>query len=545
MKTYRINEFKVKYDESQEIDNLKGLFISFLRLKANEASGIAAFSIYKKSVDARKKPDIYYTYSFIFSFNEALISGTRIKEILKRNKNISEYSDTPYSFPYSFAAKATPEYRPVVVGAGPAGLFCAYYLSLYNLKPIIIERGEDCDKRTQTVNDFLENGHLNTDSNVQFGEGGAGTFSDGKLNTGVKDKYGRIRRVLEIFVENGAPANILYDAKPHIGTDILKNVVKNIRNKIISGGGEFLFNSRLDDILVNNNPDKPHSLVIYDISSKKTITVLSKCICLAMGHSARDTFRMLNKRGILLENKPFAVGFRVIHSQEMINNSMYGSANHLLLPAADYKLTYRANDQRGVYSFCMCPGGFVINGSSENNRTCVNGMSYSARDGKFANSAIIMTIDNRDFGDKLFGSMEFQETIEGNAFRLGNGSIPVQRLCDFKEGAEKVFAVPDCIKGQYKCASLTELLPEYLTQDFIESFSHFGRIIEGFDSDDTIIAGVEARTSSPVKILRDDDYMCNIKGIFPCGEGAGYAGGIISAAVDGVKVAERICKVYN
>lgn len=496
-------------------------------------SHIRDFIIKKQSLDARNKNEIYFVY-------EVDVSLDNEKEILKKNKNSDIFLSPNEEYYFVDTGKEILEKRPVIVGSGPAGLFTAYLLAEHHYKPIIIERGEIVEDRIKTVNTFWETGILNTESNVQFGEGGAGTFSDGKLNTLVNDKEYRGKKVLEIFVSCGAPEEILYSYKPHIGTDILVDVVKNMRNKIIKMGGEFLYNTCLTDIEIENN-----KLVSIEVNHKEKIAC--DILVLALGHSSRDTFKMLLEHNINMESKPFAVGLRVEHNQDMINKSQYGEKYKDLLGSASYKLTYKASNQRGVYSFCMCPGGYVVNASSEKNRLAINGMSNYKRDSKNANSAIIVTVFPRDFGNSPLDGMKFQQELEEKAYQLGNGNIPVQLLGDFMKNrnSSSFQTVEPIFKGKYQFANLNELLPGEICLALKEAFPYFGKKIVGFDQEDTILAGIESRTSSPVRIIRNEKFESNINGIYPCGEGAGYAGGITSAAMDGIKVAEAIAKKYQ
>ena len=545
----KINQFKIHITQNLNEKHLIKKLSDKLKIDTDE---IICFKILKKSLDARKKPELFYTYSFAFD-----LKSEKIKKSLLNNKkyDISIYKENLYYFPSGIEReKVKEEQRPVIIGAGPAGLLCAYFLSENGYKPILIERGEDVDNRIKTVNEFWNNNKLNSNSNIQFGEGGAGTFSDGKLQTGVKDNSGRIKKVLEIFVENGANDNILYESKPHIGTDMLTTVVKNIRKKIIDNGGEVRFDSLLTGFSYVNC--QLTELVIKDLKSNKDYTLKTSRMILAIGHSSRDTFKLLNKNSVNMQSKPFAVGFRVIHPQKSINESQYGSDYPDFLPAADYKLTYKAKDGRGVYSFCMCPGGYVVNASSIEGKVCVNGMSYSDRDSLYANSAIIITIDNSVYGNDLFSGMNFQEELETKTFELCHGLIPIQTLGDYKESLTNScksidntspvnIELSNGIKGGYNFTDISNILPSYLANDIAEAFEHFGKIIDGYNNNDTILAAIETRTSSPLKILRDESFQSNIKGIYPCGEGAGYAGGIISAAVDGIKVAEKVAMSYN
>lgn len=491
--------------------------------------------ILKKSIDSRDKNDICYVYTLAFKLNEKDEA-----KLIKKYKNISDFKEKTYFVPHSSKIDS----KAVVVGAGPAGLFCAYILCLAGIKPIIVERGKDADSRQKDVDKLFSFGTLNCNSNIQFGEGGAGTFSDGKLNTGIKDKEGRIDFVLNTFVKFGAQENILYDAKPHIGTDILINVVKNMRVYIEKSGGQYMFCKQLTEIDFNSNRLK--GITVKDTVTGDETYISCDYLCLAIGHSARDTFYYL-KNKLNMSQKPFAMGFRVIHTQEFVNKAQYGDNYENLyenLPASPYKLTYTSEKtQRGVYSFCMCPGGYVVNASSEENKLCVNGMSNSKRDSGYANSAIIVQILPKDFDtDDALAGAELQRKTEHNAFLSANGKIPICKYSDFSgEKLDECNIIPDeAIKGQFEHSDLSHIFPEFVNESIIDGFDHFDSIIKGFKKENPLLAGVEARTSSPVRIERDENLESNIKGIFPCGEGAGYAGGIVSAAVDGIKVAEKI-----
>lgn len=523
----RIRQINVAIDE----DENELITKCAKKLKTNKEN-IEEYKIVKKSIDARDKQNIVFCY-------EVDIKAKNEDEILRKNKSkdIFEASNTQYEF--KITGKQKMKNRPVIVGSGPAGLFCGYMLASYGYKPIIIERGEQIEKRVKTVETFWKEGNLNKESNVQFGEGGAGTFSDGKLNTLVKDKMGRNKKVLEMFVEAGAPNEILYLNKPHIGTDLLRNVIINLRNKIIDMGGDIRYNSCLTNIEIQDSHIKS-----IEINNNEKIE--TEVLILAIGHSARDTFRMLNKNKIKMEPKPFAVGVRVQHPQKKINYSQYGKFKDML-PPATYKLTYHSSNGRGVYSFCMCPGGYVVNASSEDRRLAINGMSNHSRDSKNANSAIVVTVIPNDFKGNLFGGLEFQEKLEEKTYEIGEGKIPIQTLKDFMENkkTEKIGSVELEMKGDYSLANLNEILPDYIAESLKEAFINFDKKIKGFANGDTILAAIETRTSSPVRIVRDELGQSNIKGIYPAGEGAGYAGGIMSAAMDGLKVAESIAKIYS
>lgn len=506
-------------------------------------SDIKEFTVLKKSVDARKKEQIFFIYQVdFFTDNE--------KKVLDRYKKNdvtikSEKKKTDIEKCEVAAEKDTSE-KIVIAGFGPAGLFAAYELALSGYKPLIIERGLDVDSRKKSVEHFWKTGELDTESNVSFGEGGAGTFSDGKLNTMVKDKFGYNRRVLETFVKFGAPAEILYLQKPHIGTDKLADVVKNMRLEIERLGGEVRFGVRLDSLNIKNtgNGDskKLESINVTDRFLGKAEVIECDRLILAIGHSARDTFLSLNESGVMMQPKSFAIGVRVEHSQEMIGRNQYGEL-YKALPTADYKLTHQTKDGRGVYSFCMCPGGYVVNASSEKGMLAVNGMSDYLRDGINANSAIVVTVGVEDFdGTDALAGMRFQRKWEKKAFDAAGGKIPVQLFGDFKKNVvSKEFGnVRPQTKGETAFANVREILPGEVADSIEEGITAFEKKINGYSRDDTLLLGIESRTSSPVKIVRDDTMQSNIKGLYPCGEGAGYAGGITSAAMDGIKTAIKI-----
>lgn len=501
------------------------------------------YKILKKSVDARKKPELFYVYSLA-------VSGVNDEKILAKakNANICLYKDRHYAIPEQ--GEEAYRGRPVVIGAGPAGLFCAYVLCLAGYSPIVIERGRAVEDRKKDVEDFWKTGVLNPASNVQFGEGGAGTFSDGKLNTAVKDPGGRNNYVLQTFVKFGANDNILYDNKPHIGTDILSEVIANMRKFLIEKGTEFRFETCVTDFEIESDSDKAGKIkaLICQDKERKEFKLETDLAVLAIGHSSRDTFNSLYKNKIYMEAKNFAVGFRVEHPQQMINNAMYGESYPDFLPASSYKVTSNFPNGRGVYSFCMCPGGYVVNSSSEEGRTVVNGMSYSGRSGSNANSAIIVSVSPEDFGaDDALAGVRYQQMLEEKNYKLCKGRIPQQLFGDFCEDRSTVQYGDFCstTKGETEFANLRGLMSKDMEESFISGMKHFGHIVPQFDRFDAILSGMETRTSSPVRINRDDLLECNIKGIYPCGEGAGYAGGITSAAMDGIKVAEAIIKRYK
>lgn len=535
----RISQLKldVNHDEKQLVSKI------CKQLHINETM-LQSYQIQKMSIDARKKPQIFYIYVVDVEVNNE-------KQVLAKIKDVTIQKVVKEPYVFSCAGDKKLANKPVIVGSGPAGLFCAYMLSKYGYCPILLEQGEDVETRSESVENFWSGGTLKKHSNVQFGEGGAGTFSDGKLNTLVKDKYGRNKKVLEVFVENGAPQNILYEAKPHIGTDILKNVVKNMRNRIIEWGGTVLFESCVTDICFENN--KVKSVVVNE---KKLI--ITDCLVLAIGHSARDTFEMLHKKGVSMEAKDFAVGFRVEHPQNLINQEMYGKQMAKKMPPAPYKVTAKTSFGRGVYSFCMCPGGYVVNASSEENRLAINGMSYSKRDSSSANSAIIISVTPEDFASEHpLAGIAFQKELEEKAFLLGESNIPYTtygELCallGYKGGSNTLDTelfnfFERNTKGNVKKADLSCFFKKDMMESFMEGMEHFDKIIPGFAHPDTKIYAVESRTSSPVRIVRDNETLeSNFSGLYPCGEGAGYAGGITSAGMDGIKVAEKIAAIYK
>lgn len=511
---------------------------------AKRLKGVSDFSyeISRKAIDSRKKQELKYVYN-------VLVRVKNEGQLLKRcagDKDISEYKPVVYEHP--MPGKMPLKHRPVIVGTGPAGLFCGLMLAKEGYQPRMIERGADVDVRVDDIEQFWRTGVLKPDSNVQFGEGGAGTFSDGKLNTLVKDKYGRNRKVLETFVEYGAPKDILIESKPHIGTDLLRTVIKNIRNAIIEAGGSVEFHTKLTDLVLDETGRLTGVVVERSFKENSREVIDTGVAVLALGHSARDTFYMLHDRAVDMTSKAFAIGLRIEHERTTIQRAQYGDSEAAMqLPSASYKLTYQAEDGRGVFSFCMCPGGFVVNASSEPDMLAVNGMSNHDRMERNSNSAIIVTVNPEDYeGDGPLAGIEFQRKWERAAYACGGGRVPVQRFEDLCRGeASKTFGkvIPN-IKGMYQMADLNNCLPDYVIHDIIDGIRDFERKIKGFSDGDAVLAGIESRTSSPVRIVRDDDFESNYKGLYPCGEGAGYAGGITSAAMDGIKVYEAIVKKY-
>lgn len=521
----KVNQVKVLVENNNDNSILKAL-LKKTRLNKED---IKTYKIYKQSIDARDKNNIYFVYEIIVDTDKKI----------KLNNDISIYKEEKYN--PIIEGKNILNERPIIVGAGPAGLFCALLLSRLGYKPIIIEKGKCVEERSIDVENFFKTNKLNINSNIQFGEGGAGTYSDGKLNTGIKDF--RIREVLNTFVKFGAKEDILYSFKPHIGTDILVDVIKNIRSEIEKNGGEYWFSTELIDINIDNS--KLSSVKLN--KDGKEIIIKTNVLVLAIGHSSRNTFYMLENK-LDLENKPFAVGLRVIHDQDKINESQYGLKYKDMLGSSPYKLTYHSKSGRGVYSFCMCPGGYVVNASSEENMLAVNGMSYNARNSYYANSAIVVTVNNKDYGDKLFSGIEFQRKLESIAYKLGNSYIPVQYLEDYHNNTVKNTKLNDkpfTIKGNYTFANLNELFNDDINNSIKEAMQDFSKKLKCFNDPDTLLLGVETRTSSPIRIIRNDNLESNIENVYPCGEGAGYAGGIVSAAVDGLKVAEQIIKKWR
>lgn len=518
----RIKQIKLPVDSNSK-ENLIKKTAQKLKIKENK---IEKLIISKLSLDARKTPTYVY---------EVDVKLENEKKYLK-NSDITTTPDETYKFEILGQNKLNK--KPIIIGSGPAGLFAAYILAENGYNPIIIERGKSVEERIKDVENFWKTGKLNPNSNVQFGEGGAGTFSDGKLNTQNKDKFFRNKKVLETFVKNGAPQSILYLHNPHIGTDLLTKVIKNMREEIIKMGGQIYYNTLFNDFKTNEG-----KLTQIKLNDE---WIDCETLILATGHSSRDTFEMLYKKGLNMTSKPFAVGIRIQHPQTLINLNQYKTLR-MDLPPASYKLTYQTKEKRGVYSFCMCPGGYVVNSSSEEGHLCINGMSNQSRDSENANSAIIVTINQNDFGNHPLDGIKFQRNLEKLAYQKGNGKIPVQLFKDFKENkiSTSFKSINPVFKGEYNFVNINEILPNYITNSLKEGINYFDAKIKGFANDDAIIAAVESRTSSPIKIPRDDNFISNIDGIYPCGEGAGYAGGIMTSAIDGIRVAEAIAKHYH
>lgn len=515
-------------------DELKEKAAKKLRISPDE---IKHLKIRKRSLDARKKPELFYSYTLEVRTEREAAVARRAK-----SPQVSLKCETNYLFPEP--GEETLTAPPVIVGSGPAGLFCGLLLARHGYRPVILERGADVDTRRAQVDRFWECGQLDPESNVQFGEGGAGTFSDGKLNTLVKDPLKRNQLVLELFHEFGADPSVLYESRPHIGTDVLSGIIKAMRLEIVRLGGTVRFGCKVTDLEIRDG----HVCSVQVDTGGGVETIRAGAVILAVGHSARDTFSMLEKRGVPMDSKSFAVGLRIQHPQRMINLSQYGSGDAGALGAASYKLTHQTKDGRGVYSFCMCPGGYVVDASSEAGRLAVNGMSYHDRAGENANSALIVTVTPEDFPESgALGGVAFQRQLEELSYRAARGRIPLQLYGDYLAGrvSKSLGDVEPQIKGRFAFADVRGIMPEALNRALIEAMEDFGEVIRGFDRPDALLCGIESRTSSPVRIWRGEYFESRIGGLYPCGEGAGYAGGIMSAAMDGVKVAEAIARRFR
>ena len=551
----RISNIKIYEDLTNE-DILKKT-ISKYKIKNTD---VLKWNISKKSIDARKKDDVHYNFAIDLELkNENYYIG--------KYKNISKVKEV--NFP-KININISLKNRPVIIGAGPAGLFSALTFIRHGIKPIVIEQGESVENRKKSVDVFRKTGKLNTSSNVQFGEGGAGTFSDGKLTTGINSPY--CKKVLEEFVEFGAPEEILYLSKPHIGTDNLINIIKNMREYMIQKGATFLFNTKVIDFNIKNNKitsiitqktnntnDKNNisntnentSIInTVDYNNNGINEIYCDFVVLAIGHSSRDTFEKLYEKNFIMESKNFSVGVRIEHLQSWINEAQYGKNPKLKLPPADYKLAYHSPNGRSCYTFCMCPGGVVIASSSEPNTIVTNGMSNFLRNETNSNSALLVNVTPDDFSSTSpLAGIYFQKELEEKAFILGgsNYNAPIQRTQDFIENRKSTFI--GTVKPSYlpntTLSNLNDILPNFISSTLKEGIRYFGQKLKNFDNPDGILTGLETRSSSPVRILRDENLVSNIQGVYPCGEGAGYAGGIMSAAVDGIKCAISVLKANN
>ena len=524
----RINEIKLSLEEDENLLKDKAAKI----LKINQKY-INTLTIYKKSIDARKKENIHFTYAV------DLTIGLDEEQIVSKCKSNKVQLTKPYIYEIP-ENKRSSKYRPIIAGFGPAGMLAGLILAEAGLKPIILERGKDIDARQKDVNEFWTKRRLDEESNVQFGEGGAGTFSDGKLTTGIKSPF--IRKVLDELYEAGAPEEILYSSKPHIGTDRLAVVVKNIRKKIEKLGGEVWLETKLEKLIVYNGFVQG----IQYTKNGKASDMEADSVIMAIGHSARDTVEMLYNLGAEIIQKPFSVGARIEHPQSLINKAQYGKfAGHEKLGAADYKLSCHGLHERGAYTFCMCPGGTVVAAASEKEGVIVNGMSSLARDGENANSALLVGIEPCDFpSEHPLAGIYYQREIEHTAYLLAGGDYraPAQLVGDFlagKESKELGSVNPTCPTG-VTLTNLDECLPQKVSATMKSAIVEMDKKLNGFNMYDAVLTAPETRSSSSVRILRDEFCQCNISGVYPCGEGAGYAGGIVSAAVDGIKCAHAV-----
>lgn len=528
----RITELKLPLDHSD--DELRAAIVQRLGITDEQLLG---FTLFKRSYDARKKNS---ELLFIYTIDLETSNEDELLRVFADDPKISVAPDVSYKF----VGHATPavQERPVVVGFGPCGIFAGLLLAQMGFKPIVLERGKEVRQRTKDTWNLWRKSVLNPESNVQFGEGGAGTFSDGKLYSQIKDPQHHGRKVLEEFVKAGAPEEILYINKPHIGTFRLTSMVEKMREEIISLGGEVRFEQKVTDLLVDGEQ-------LTGVVLQNGEQLLSRHVVLALGHSARDTFRMLHAKGVFMEAKPFSVGFRIEHPQSLIDKARLGKyAGHPKLGAADYKLVYHAKNGRSVYSFCMCPGGTVVAATSEPGRVVTNGMSQYSRNERNANSGLVVGIDpERDYPGSPLAGIELQERLESHAYVMGgsNYQAPAQLVGDFVAGraSTTLGSVEPSYKPGVTLCDLAASLPAFAIEAIREALPAFERQIKGYSLHDAVLTGIETRTSSPLRITRDDSFQSlNLKGLFPAGEGAGYAGGILSAGVDGIRIAEAVAR---
>ncbi|MBF1153166.1 MAG: NAD(FAD)-utilizing dehydrogenase [[Eubacterium] sulci] len=516
---YRISQIKLALNEPKE------LLVKKIEKKLSNNIKIKEYKIVKESIDARDKGDIRFVYTVDFDVEQRQ-GARKIRLKPDPKKNLSIAPDMSYKAPEPGVREL--KHRPVIAGFGPCGIFCALILAQQGYRPIVLERGKCVSERAEDVQNFWAGGALNTESNVQFGEGGAGTFSDGKLTTGIKDP--RIHKVLSEFVSASAPEEILYKNKPHIGTDLLRDVVANIREEIIRLGGEIRFSSKL--VGIDAPSGKIRAVKVQEVLNGESYMLETENLVLAIGHSARDTFRYAHELGIQMSAKPFSIGVRIEHPQKMVDEAQYGKTKGL--PPAEYKLSHRCENGRGVYTFCMCPGGEVIMSSSQEGGVVTNGMSNHKRDSGTANSGLLVDVRVSDFdGDDALAGVEFQEKYERLAYKNSGGRYTFPKTCwsKFRDGDKDAKAVIDS-------------LPSFAVESIREAMPYLGRKLKGFDDDNAVMKAVETRSSSPVRFFRDDKLQGSIEGLYPAGEGAGYAGGITSAACDGIKVAEKIIEEF-
>lgn len=513
----RLQQVKLPIEYKEK--DLREKIIKTLRIQEQD---LESYTVFRRSLDARKKADLKYVFIV-----DCLVKQER--KLLKKNKKLIQTDHYSYSYPVK-----RNNARPIIVGFGPAGIFAAYIMAEMGMEPIIFEQGEAVDERSLSVEKFWSEGVLNKVSNVQFGEGGAGTFSDGKLTSRSKDP--RSQKVFEILVKHGAPEEILYSNKPHVGTDLLKGVVKNIRESIIGLGGEIHFNHKVTDFKIENQ-------AVQGVYVEEKLYE-SKHVVLAIGHSARDTYEVLYNHNLMMHQKAFAMGVRIEHHQAMINKNQYGDEKHAkILGASDYKLTYSSSNGRSVYSFCVCPGGMVVASASEPGKLVVNGMSEHARGERNINGALLVQVKPEDFeSEHPLSGVEFQRKYENLAFKLGgsNYTAPIETVGSFlSDEVNQIERIEPSYRPSVHHAKLRDCLPEFIVVSLKEGIKHFGNKIQGFSDSDAILTAIESRSSSPVRFERND-MESNVIGLYPVGEGAGYAGGIISSAIDGIKVAEII-----